>query len=171
MKPAKRRVIEASILFLAIFAPVIFIGESRITKPTFFFAWDAPSALWECWVIAGLGVVATLSEIFAPKDKRALRATVAALVSIVAAGMIYFLYGSTQEFATGVINAIKGQALLASAFSGGANLDQALKQIGDVKSVSYMNISAYIWTFVLAGYVTRSLMDFIGEARAAMARQ
>ncbi len=45
------------------------------------------------------------------------------------------------------------------------------RSIGDVKSVFCMNMSAYIWIFVLAGYGARSLMDFIGEARAAMARQ
>ncbi len=171
MQTAKRRVIEASLLFLAIFAPVLFIGASKITKPTFFFAWDAPRALWECWVLAGLGMIATLTEIFIPRRQGALKATIGLLVSIISAGMLYFLYQSTQSYADEVLRAIKGQAFFAGIFGSGGNIDDTLNRIASVRTISYSNVSAYIWTFVLAGYGGRALVEFIGEAKAAIARQ
>lgn len=166
MKSKKWRVFNASLIFVAALLPVLVVLESTVTKFTLIWVWDAPNAFWEVWVLAGIGAIAVVVELFMPEKMSAIKASIALALSLTAVVMLYFLYQGSNEFANDMVAELNKEAFFASLLSK-ADPDAALNSLQGTK-VPFTQVSLVVWAFAVVSYGIDALSSFIREAGKAL---
>ena len=169
-----RRVANATMIIAGLFFPMTIVMDSFSKSPTFFWAWDAPRFFWHAWALAGIGLAATLSELFLPPKNQRLRAILALVFAIVAIALTYFIHqdaaATATQFEYNLRQQIDSSALLGMLAGGAANIGATLKQVPQASKINWyhVDIATYVWTFALIGYGIDALKRFLVEARTAL---
>jgi hypothetical protein len=166
MKSKKWRVFNSSLIFFAALLPVLVVLESPVTKFTLIWVWDAPSAFWEVWVLAGIGAIAVVVELFVPERFSAIKSSIALGLSLFAIVMLYFLYEGSNAFANDMVAELNKEAFF-SALLSKTDPTAVLNSLQGVK-VPYTNVSITVLAFAVVSYGIDALSSFIREAGKAL---